>query len=147
MKTFIHKCKTEDLAPCAKLLVSVYSEPPYNEKWKLSAAKTYLERFRKADPEGCFVAKTDGRTIGAIFSFSYPWQAGKSVLIQELFVSPKQRRKGVGKQLLSKINHGQKTSAWLVAHRESKAAKFYKKMGFSLKGPYQFHHGVINPPA
>ncbi|MEW6186853.1 MAG: GNAT family N-acetyltransferase [Thermodesulfobacteriota bacterium] len=107
-KIRIKPCALKDLAPCAKLLVSVYSEPPYNEKWKLATAKAYLGRFLKADPEGCFVADTDGKVIGAIFSLAYPWQAGKSVGIQELFVSPKQRRKGIGKQLLSKINHGQK---------------------------------------
>jgi GNAT superfamily N-acetyltransferase len=139
----IKTCEPEDIEPCAKLFAEVYSEPPYNEAWDSSDAITYLARFREIDPDRCFIAKENNKVVGAIFSFSYPWHSKKTICIQELFVSPEHRRKGIGRQLLFKINHGQRIGAWLVAHRESDAAEFYEKMGFSQKGPYEFRHGVI----
>ena len=124
----IQICQPEDIGACADLLAAVYSEPPYHEAWDLPDAIAYLERFREIDPDGCFIAKEDGKVKGAIFSFSYPWHAGKLVCIQELFVSAEQRRKGMGRRLLSRISHGERVGAWLVAHERSEAARFYQKM-------------------
>lgn len=140
---FIKQCEKNDIKACARLLAEVYSEPPYSEKWNLSDAIAYLERFREIDPNGCFVAQNNGEVIGAVFSFSYPWHRGKLACIQELFVSSEQRMKGVSRQLLAQIGHGKKIGAWLVAHENSEAAAFYEKMGFSQEGAYKFRHGTI----
>jgi GNAT superfamily N-acetyltransferase len=140
----IQSCKPKDIEACAKLLAVVYSKAPYQEIWELKDAIAYLERFRKIDPEGCFIAKVNDDVIGAIFSFSYPWHGGKLVCIQELFVSPSQRRKGIARQLLSRLNQGKKVSVWLVAHERSEASIFYQSMGLSQAGPYKFRHGSIN---
>ena len=139
----IQTCEKKDIEACARLLSAVYSGEPYNEEWDLSDAISYLERFREIDPNGCFVAQNNGEIIGAVFSFSYPWHRGKLACIQELFVSSEQRMKGVARQLLAQMGHGKKIGAWLVAHENSEAARFYEKMGFSEKGPYKFRHGTI----
>jgi ribosomal protein S18 acetylase RimI-like enzyme len=139
----IQKCEKKDIEACANLLSAIYAEAPYNEEWELSDAIAYLERFREIDPNGCFVAQNNGEIIGAVFSFSYPWQRGKLVCIQELFVSSEKRMKGVARQLLAQMSHGEKIGAWLVAHENSEAVKFYQKMGFSQEGPYKFRHGTI----
>jgi len=144
LNILIKSCGSDDIGFCAEIFASVYSEPPYNEMWEISDAVAYLERFWNIDPSGCFVARLGEEVVGAIFSFSYPWRRGKSVCIQELFVSFEQRRKGIARRLLQNINQGQKVGAWLVSHVESDASKFYEKMGFSLEGPYKFRHGVIN---
>lgn len=139
----IQNFEKKDIEAYANLLSAVYSEAPYNEDWDLSDAITYLERFREIDPNGCFVAQNNGDIIGAVFSYSYPWHRGKLVCIQELFVSSEQRMKGVARQLLDQMSHGEKIDAWLVAHENSEAAIFYQKMGFSQEGPYKFRHGTI----
>jgi GNAT superfamily N-acetyltransferase len=137
-------CEPKDIEACAKLLSVVYSEEPYNEAWTIADAIAYLERFRGIDPDGCFVAKANDEVAGAIFSFSYPWHGGKLVCIQELFVSPNHRRKGIARQLVSSLNQEEEVYTWLVSHEKSDASGFYQAMGLSQKGPYKFWNGIIN---
>ena len=139
----IQNCQKKDIEACACLFSEVYKAAPYHEEWHPSDAIAYLERFREIDPNGCLVAIEDGEIIGAVFSFSYPWHKDKLVCIQELFVSSEQRMQGVARQLLAQLSHGKKMGAWLVAHENAEAAKFYQKMGFSQEGPYKFRHGTI----
>lgn len=126
------------------MFLTVYSELPYNENWNFKDALAYLCRLWQIERMGCFVAYGDTELEGAIFSFSYPWHAGKLVCIQELFISPSHRRKGIVRSLLHHLNGGKKAGAWLVAHEKSGAASFYRKMGFSTEGPYKFNYGAIN---
>ena len=62
---FIQAWKPNDIEACARLLSIVYLEPPYNETWDLGDAVAYLERFLEIDPDGCFIAKTNGEVVGA----------------------------------------------------------------------------------
>ncbi len=142
MKT--RRCKPENLKECASLLVEVYSQPEYNEDWTVQEAYSYLKRFYNIDPSMCYAAVANNIIIGAIFSYSYPWQSGVLVYIQELFVAPNKRKRGVAKALLSKLSKGKKTNIWLVAKEKTGAAVFYKKMGFKKSGPYKFHSGTIS---
>jgi len=96
----IINCTENNLEECAYLLVQVYSELEYGEEWDSKNAYNYLERFYKIEPSGCFVAIENNQLVGAIFSYSYPWQSETLVYIQELFVSSSQRNKGIAKSLL-----------------------------------------------
>jgi ribosomal protein S18 acetylase RimI-like enzyme len=140
----IEHCTNNHIEICASLLATVYAEPEFGEKWKDNDARDYLNRFYKIEPSGCFVAIKDGETIGAVFSYSYPWQAETLVYIQELFVSTKYRKLGVAKSLLKSIANGKTVKAWLVASDSTSASGFYKKMGFKKDGPYKFNYGVIS---
>ena len=140
----IRRCHTSDLDACANLLIDVYSEKPYYGKWTCKNAISYLERFLHIDPENCFVAVTDNHLSGAIFAFSYPWQADKLICIQELFVSGSARTRGIASQLIAHLNNGMQIGAWIVAHEKSTAALVYSKKGFSQDGPYRFWYGRIN---
>ena len=131
----------KNLEACASLLAQVYSEPEYGEKWDSKDAYNYLERFYKIEPLGCFVAIENNQLVGAIFSYSYPWQSETLVYIQELFVSSMQRNKGIAKSLLQNIGNGR---AWLVANDNTSASGFYKKMGFKKDSPYKLNYGQIN---
>ncbi len=145
IEMLVRNCQKNDIEACAIILSAVYSDAPYNEEWDLSDAIAYLERFREIDPKGCFVAEINGDITGAVFSFSYPWHRDKLVCIQELFVSCEHRMKGIARQLMAQIGHGENVGAWLIAHENSEAAKFYQKMGFSQQGPYKFRYGTLFP--
>ncbi len=140
----IRSCKTRDINECANLLIDVYSEVPYNEKWELNNAISYLKRFLKIDPENCFVAIMNDKVAGALFAFSYPWHSDNLISIQELFVTVSHRNCGIASKLLAQLNDGMKVGAWVVAHEKSKASLFYSKKGFSEEGPYRFQYGMIN---
>lgn len=140
----ITNCIVKNLEECATLLAQVYSEPEYDEKWDDKDAYKYLERFHKIEPSGCFVAIENSQLVGAIFSYSYPWQSETLVYIQELYVSPGQRNKGIAKSLLQSVAKGKTVKAWLVANDNTNAAGFYEKMGFKKDSLYKLNYGQIN---
>ena len=43
--------------------------------------------------------------IGTVFAYLYPWHSETLVYIQEFFVDPNQRKKGIAKSLLKSIPH------------------------------------------
>ncbi len=135
----IECCTEEHIEICASLLSQVYAEPEYGENWK-----SYLKRFYKIEPTGCFVAIKNKEIIGAIFSYSYPWQAETLIYIQELFVSVKYRNMGIAKSLLNSLGNGKTVRAWLVANDNTSASGFYKKMGFKKNSSYKLNSGQIN---
>ena len=70
----IRKCNETDLPSCGVLLKQVYAEAPYGEHWSENRATAYLESFFRLDSDGVFVAADDaGKTVGAVFVFSYPY--------------------------------------------------------------------------
>lgn len=123
----IKQCQVSDLPACASILCEVYAQPPYNEIWKLEHAINYLQRFYNFDPSLCFVACDNDRIMGAIFSYSYPWQDTENCYIQEIIVSPNEQGKQVGQSLIKKLTQEKiGTSTWLVANENAKAVEFYK---------------------
>ncbi len=140
----IINCTENNLEECASLLAQVYSEPEYGEEWDSKNSYNYLERFYKIEPSGCIVAIENNQLVGAIFSYSYPWQSETLVYIQELFVSSSQRNKGIAKSLLQSIGNGKAVKAWLVANDNTSASGFYKKMEFKKDSPYKLNYGQIN---
>jgi len=140
----IQPCISEQIESCGSLLAQVYAEPEYGEKWKDNDACDYLKRFYEIEPSGCFVAIKNKEIIGAIFSYSYPWQAETLVYIQELFVSTKHRNLGIAKSLLNSVGSGKAVKAWLVANENTSASGFYKKMGFKKDSPYKFNYGQLS---
>lgn len=141
----VRSCESADIEQAALIFCQAYAVAPYNETWKLADASTYLRRFWEIDPEGCFVSEQNDEVTGAIFSFSYPWHAGKLTCIQELFVAEANRKQGLARALVQNINGGLGGGVWLVAHKAPGAAEFYKRLGFRKDGPYEFYYGSINP--
>ena len=140
----IQDCKIENINICATLLIQVYSEPEYGESWKESDAIDYLTRFYEIDPTGCSIAVIDKEIVGAIFSYSYPWQSETLRYVQELFVSTKYRKKGIAKSLLKSVTKDKNSKVWLLANDNTSAASFYKKMGFKKDSPYKINYGTLN---
>ncbi|NMH87310.1 GNAT family N-acetyltransferase [Flavivirga algicola] len=139
----ITNCQENNLEACASLLAKVYAAPEYQENWNKQDACNYLTRFYNIEPERCFMAIHEGKVIGGVFAYSYPWHSDTLVYIQELFVDPEHRKKGIAKSLLKHIGNKGKTKVWLVANENTSAAKFYEKLGFKKNGPYKFHYGEV----
>lgn len=138
----IRNCALTDIEQAAIIFCEAYAAPPYNEFWEVANAQAYLQRFFEIDPQGCFIAEVGSEVAGAIFSFSYPWHSGNLTCIQELFVSEACRKQGIARGLIQRLKSG---GAWLVAHKGSGAAEFYRRIGFRTDGPYEFHYGAITP--
>lgn len=84
----------------------------------------------------CYVAETPvGRIVGyATYIFCYYTWVGKSLYMDDLYVLPEYRGKGIGTRLIGKvIDHARETRChrlrWQVSNWNSKAIVFYKSLG------------------
>jgi diamine N-acetyltransferase len=86
----------------------------------------------------CYVAEKDGEMIGfASYFFAYYSWTGKSLYLDDLYVSDAFRGKGVGSALLNAVinlakEEGCKKMRWQVSNWNKPAIGFYRKMGASI---------------
>lgn len=99
-----------------------------------------VERMMKEkDFFNCFVAVTsDGRIIGyATYFFCYYTWIGKSLYMDDLYVTPEYRANGIGKKLIDRVIEFAKTSQchklrWQVSGWNKSAIEFYKNIGATI---------------
>lgn len=142
----IRQCIEMDLQPCGVLLQEIYAEPPYEESWPESRAKTYLESFFRIDADGALVAiDNEDKIVGAVFGFSYPWQVGSIFFIQELFVAGQYRGKGIARDLVQQVveKKGSDSHVALIVREGTVAARFYEKLGLSKSKLYELRSGKL----
>jgi predicted N-acetyltransferase YhbS len=96
------------------------------EKW--NNTRKDIERMRKLNPLGCFVAEVNGKRIGHVFSVRY----GKLGWIGFLIVRAEHRGKGVGTLLMRKtMDHLLSCGAETIKlEAVPKIANIYRKLGF-----------------
>ena len=107
----------------------------YRSNWAEAAARKYLEKFYRFEPESCFVAiEPDGSLSAAIFAYSYEKEAGHVLFIQELFVHPDRRNSGYGKRLVARVRESLKgpsrVSIKPLVKADTGVLNFYNSLGF-----------------
>ena len=86
----------------------------------------------------CFVAVIDGKIVGyATYFFAYYSWIGKSMYLDDLYVSLEYRKRGVGKKLLDTVIDLAKTKEckkmrWQVSNWNKNAQKFYEYIGAEI---------------
>jgi ribosomal protein S18 acetylase RimI-like enzyme len=142
----IRQCIETDLQSCGVLLQEIYAEPPYEESWPGNRAAAYLESFFRIAADGALVAtENEGKIIGAVFGFSYPWHAGSIFFIQELFVAGQYRRRGIAGDLVRQVveKNVEDSHVALIVREGTVAAKFYEKLGLSKSTQYEIRSGKL----
>jgi len=85
-----------------------------------------------------FVAISNGEVIGmAIYFFAYFTCVGKSLYLDDLYVKPEFRGKGIAKQLVNNVfktakSNNCKRVRWQVLDWNANAIEMYKKLGANL---------------
>jgi GNAT superfamily N-acetyltransferase len=84
----------------------------------------------------CLIADHDGQPAGfALFFYNYStWKGRRGIYLEDLFVHPEFRGKGIGKALLQQvaaiaIREGCQRLQWEVLDWNTPAIDFYKSMG------------------
>lgn len=97
---------------------------------------------------GCFVAELDGQVVGfALHYTSYSTWKGRSMYLEDFYVQPKHRGKGIGKALFEevvKLARERKVARmdWQVLEWNQLAIDFYKSAGADLDAEWingRFH--------
>ncbi len=135
----IRSLQESDLDTVAQLYVKAYKE--HHAEETIETARPYLEKFFRFEPEGCFVADDEGTICGAILAYSYQ-KFGRPVLfLQELFVDPEGRHKGIGRKLVAMLREGFATAAVKVVpliKADTAVLNFYNSLGFEQDQVFSF---------
>jgi GNAT superfamily N-acetyltransferase len=83
----------------------------------------------------CLMAEYDRRTVGyAIYFFNYSTWVGPGIYLEDIFVEPEYRGRGIGKALLERVaaiavEKGCQRFQWAVLDWNTPALEFYRAMG------------------
>lgn len=135
----IRRIAPEELDGVAQLFVSAYGED-----WTLEQAKRYLGKFYRFEPEACLVAfEPYGRLVGAIFGYSYYRKNQLVLFIQEIFVHPEFRHRGLGRALVKAVRgtftERLETKITPLVNASPSVLSFYNSLGFNREQAFTFY--------
>lgn len=122
-----------DIAELAEVMGQAYSEEPWNEVWSSEKAVRRIESILYGFESLGLVATEDGKIIGAVLGFVDPYADHDMFFVSELFVTPKWKRKGVGRELINALEQQLKlkgiNTLELISINDN--LEFYKKCGLN----------------
>lgn len=135
-KISIENARPEDLEGMLDLIkeLAEYEKAP-------DAVIVDLPQFRQYFEEGLFralVARVNGKVAGmALYYYAYSSWKGKILYLDDLVITRKERRKGLGKLLFDELiriseRTGCRQMRWHVLDWNEPAIRFYEKYGASL---------------
>jgi GNAT superfamily N-acetyltransferase len=132
----IRKAGTEDVGTILKLIrgLAEYEHAP--DAAEASAEDLLRDGFGSNPKFHCVLADWEGETVGfALYFYNYStWKGRPGIFLEDLFVWPEFRGKGIGKALLlhlAKIAVAEKCGRyeWLVLDWNTPSIEFYEGLG------------------
>ncbi len=113
-------------------------DPLVNQNWPQDEGKEYFLKRIEDDERICLVAEMDGKLVGYLagsIKGTETWRPVKRTELENMFVMPEFRSKGVGRELVNKFKEWSKEKGvervLVVAYASNeRAIEFYKKSGF-----------------
>lgn len=138
----VRQAEVSDAARIHDLIVAlaVYEREPDAVVCTVADLRDQLSRERP--PFECLLAEEGGEARGfAVFFHNYStWRGRAGLYLEDLFVVPEHRGRGIGKRLLSALAHIAKTRdcarlEWSVLAWNEPAIRFYESLGaFAMNG-------------
>lgn len=132
MEIIIRSANETDYAQIVDLFKDFATFEKLPEKMTNSVDRMIIEK----DFFNCFVAETsDNRIIGYVtYFFCYYTWIGKSLYMDDLYVTPEYRANGIGTKLINSVIEFAKKSQchklrWQVSEWNKSAIDFYKNIG------------------
>ena len=119
-------------------IIALFKEFALFEKLPEKMTNTVEQIKQEKDFFNCFVAVTDKKIVGYVtYFFAYYSWIGKSLYLDDLYVSAKYRKQGIGKKLLDTVIDLAKTNEckkmrWQVSNWNKNAQKFYEYIGAEI---------------
>ena len=135
-KTIIRKAEEKDVSAIFSLIKELAEYEKLSDQIKTSEVELKKALFGEDRFVEIFIAEYDGKIVGqALFFKNFSTFLGKpGIYLEDLYVKPEMRGKGIGKALLEKIifwakerNYGR--VEWSVLDWNEPAIDFYKKIG------------------
>lgn len=110
------------------------------EQVEITADDLLRDGFQAESPFHALIAESDGHTAGyAVYFYTYStWVGRQSLFVEDIFVRPEFRRKGIGKALLRHmaaiaLKHSCYGMRWEVLTWNTSAIEFYQSLGAELQ--------------
>ena len=110
--------------------------------------------FGAAPAAECLIAESDGEPAGfALFYRTFStWEGRPGIWLEDLYVSPQQRRSGVGRALLAAlaaitVERGYSRLEWHALDWNTPALDFYIAIGAERKSEWELHRLSGDPLA
>ena len=141
----IRKISKSDLEELAKLMVSIYNAPPWNDKWTVETALESLTDISDFPKFFGNVIVDEEKIIGAIIGHIRRYSTESTFYIDEFFISEEYRGTGLAKDLyqtsIKQLKQRGISGAFFTTLKNSQAYKFYVKQGaWDLEDSACFYH-------
>lgn len=134
----IRKGETKDFSKIIELI----KELAEFEKSPNSVTNNTSQMEKERDYFEFFVAEINNDIVGfALYFYAYYTWVGKSLYLDDIYIKPEYRGKGIGKLLLEKVIHTAKEKdckrvRWQVLDWNHNAIEFYKKIGAEISSEW-----------
>ncbi len=135
----VRKGQLDDLPQAHALIqeLATYERAP--QEVTNTVAEMELDGFGENPVFKFFVAESEEGIVGiALYFTTYSTWKGRTLYLEDLIVTERLRRAGIGKMLFNAVAHeanttGAKRFAWQVLNWNEPAIAFYKKIGATLE--------------
>ena len=141
----IRKISKSDLEELAKLMVDVYNNPPWNDKWTVETALESLTDISDFPKFFGNVIVDGDKIIGGIIGHIRRYATESTFYIDEFFISEEYRGTGLSKELyqtsIKQLKQKGISGAFFTTLKNSRAYNFYVKQGaWDLEDSACFYH-------
>ena len=123
------------LKGCSNLFVEVFNGSPWNESWSFETASKRLEDCHATTGFYGIVAIEEDKVFGFALGFSEVSYEGQHFYLKEMCVQANKQRSGIGTKIVDTLYRDLAdkdiSMIYLLTMRDSAAADFYQKCGFS----------------
>ena len=134
MKITIDNMTKENIADYARLYMSVFNSPPWNDSWSEETAVRRISEIMSPDTFIGKAAYIDDAPIGIIMGQSEQSDVSVQFHLLELCVKNTAQNKGIGTSLINELTAELKsqgiTHIYLITSHGEKAEGFYSRRGF-----------------
>lgn len=134
MKITIDNMTKENIADYARLYMSVFNSPPWNDSWSEETAVRRISEIMSPDTFIVKAAYIDDAPIGIIMGQSEQSDVSVQFHLLELCVKNTAQNKGIGTSLINELTAELKsqgiTHIYLITSHGEKTEGFYSRRGF-----------------
>ena len=141
---YVRKAVASDISVVWKFLLKKAEFDNWLDRLEATPESLEAALFGDEPQAGVYLAELDGRPVGfATYFYSFSTYLGRrGIWLDDLFVDPDERGRGVGKALLQTLadlafEQGLGRIEWITASKNDRALEFYRGVGATIR------HGAL----